>query len=119
VLRSSIMARSTRRAQAVELLLGRPVLPKCGDLRLRNDALLDDYFTDDYALHSPDGTFNRDEIEAYFAALRESFTDFMISRTQSPPEAGAEPPVPPPIVQHAQAKAVAGGNCSPATYRIP
>src|SRR6476646_8828351 len=47
-----------------------------------NDALLDDYFTDDYKLHSPAGTFNRDEIKAYFAALRESFTDFTISRAQ-------------------------------------
>jgi predicted ester cyclase len=47
-----------------------------------NDALLDDYFTDDYKLHSPAGAFNRDEIKAYFAALRESFTDFTISRAQ-------------------------------------
>jgi predicted ester cyclase len=47
-----------------------------------NDALLDDYFTDDYKLHSPAGDFNRDEIKAYFAALRESFTDFTISRAQ-------------------------------------
>jgi hypothetical protein len=47
-----------------------------------NDALLDDYFTDDYELHSPAGDFNRDEIKAYFAALRESFTDFTISRAQ-------------------------------------
>src|SRR5579862_4624846 len=36
-----------------------------------NDALLDDYFTDDYKLHSPAGDFSRDEIKAYFAALRE------------------------------------------------
>jgi hypothetical protein len=48
-----------------------------------NDALLDDYFTDDYKLHSPAGEFNRDEIRAYFAALRESFTDFTISRAQN------------------------------------
>ncbi len=47
-----------------------------------NDALLDDYYTDDYELHSPAGAFNRDEIKAYFAALRESFTDFTISRAQ-------------------------------------
>jgi predicted ester cyclase len=47
-----------------------------------NDALLDDYYTDDYKLHSPAGAFNRDEIKAYFAALRESFTDFTISRAQ-------------------------------------
>jgi len=47
-----------------------------------NDALLDDYFTDDYKLHSPAGDFSRDEIKAYFAALRESFTDFTISRAQ-------------------------------------
>jgi predicted ester cyclase len=47
-----------------------------------NDALLDDYYTDDYRLHSPAGDFNRDEIKAYFAALRESFTDFRISRAQ-------------------------------------
>ena len=47
-----------------------------------NDALLDDYYTDDYTLHSPAGAFNRDEIKAYFAALRESFTDFTISRAQ-------------------------------------
>ena len=47
-----------------------------------NDALLDDYYTDDYKLHSPAGTFNRAEIKAYFAALRESFTDFTISRAQ-------------------------------------
>lgn len=39
-----------------------------------NDALLDDYYTDDYKLHSPAGDFNRDEIKAYFAALRDSFT---------------------------------------------
>ena len=47
-----------------------------------NDALLDDYYTDDNKLHSPAGAFNRDEIKAYFAALRESFTDFTISRAQ-------------------------------------
>jgi len=40
-----------------------------------NDALLDEYYTDDYKLHSPAGEFNRDEIKKYFAALRESFTD--------------------------------------------
>jgi hypothetical protein len=38
----------------------------------RNDALLDEYFTDDYRPDSPVGTFNRDEIKAYFAALREA-----------------------------------------------
>jgi predicted ester cyclase len=47
-----------------------------------NDALLDDYFTEDYQLHSPAGDFDRDQIKAYFAALRESFTDFTISRAQ-------------------------------------
>ncbi len=47
-----------------------------------NDALLDEYYTDDYKLHSPAGDFNRDEIKAYFAALRDSFTDFTISRAQ-------------------------------------
>lgn len=47
-----------------------------------NDALLDAYYTDDYKLHSPAGAFNRDEIKAYFAALRESFTGFTISRAQ-------------------------------------
>ncbi len=47
-----------------------------------NDALLDEYYTDDYKLHSPAGDFNRDEIKAYFAALRESFTDYTIGRAQ-------------------------------------
>jgi hypothetical protein len=47
-----------------------------------NDALLDDYFTEDYQLHSPAGDFDRDQIKAYLAALRESFTDFTISRAQ-------------------------------------
>ena len=47
-----------------------------------NDALFYDYYTDDYQLHSPAGDFNREEIRAYFAALRESFTDFTISRAQ-------------------------------------
>jgi predicted SnoaL-like aldol condensation-catalyzing enzyme len=47
-----------------------------------NDALLDDYYTDDYKLHSPAGAFNRDEIKAYFAALRESFTGFTIKPAQ-------------------------------------
>jgi hypothetical protein len=47
-----------------------------------NHALFYDYYTDDYRLHSPTGDFNREEIRAYFAALRESFTDFTISRTQ-------------------------------------
>ena len=47
-----------------------------------NDALLDEYYTDEYKLHSPAGDFDRDEIKAYFAALRESFTDFTISRAQ-------------------------------------
>jgi predicted ester cyclase len=47
-----------------------------------NDALLDNYYAHDYKLHSPAGDFNRDEIKAYFAALRESFTDFTISRAQ-------------------------------------
>jgi Predicted ester cyclase len=48
----------------------------------RNDALLDDYYTDDYKLHSPAGDLNRDEIKAYFAALRESFSGFTMSRAQ-------------------------------------
>jgi hypothetical protein len=30
----------------------------------------------------PEGDFNRDEIKAYFAALRDSFTDFTIARAQ-------------------------------------
>jgi predicted ester cyclase len=47
-----------------------------------NDVLLDDYFTEDYQLHSPAGDFDRDQIKAYLAALRESFTDFTISRAQ-------------------------------------
>ena len=47
-----------------------------------NDGLLDAYFTDDYVLHSPAGEFNRDQIKAYFAALRASFSGFTISRAQ-------------------------------------
>src|SRR6476469_9281041 len=47
-----------------------------------NDALFYDYYTDDYRLHSPAGDFDREEIRAYFAALRKSFTDFTISRAQ-------------------------------------
>ena len=47
-----------------------------------NDALFYDYYTEDYQLHSPAGAFNRAEIRGYFAALRESFTDFTISRAQ-------------------------------------
>jgi predicted SnoaL-like aldol condensation-catalyzing enzyme len=47
-----------------------------------NDRLLDAYYTDDYILHSPAGEFNRDEIKAYFAALRASFSGFTISRAQ-------------------------------------
>jgi hypothetical protein len=57
-----------------------------------NDALLDDY-TDDYTLHSPAGAFNRDEIKTYFAALRESFTDFTISRAQILVDGPSSPPV--------------------------
>ena len=58
-----------------------------------NDALFYDYYTGDYRLHSPAGDFDREEIRAYFAALRESFTDFTIGRAQilstatSPPRA--------------------------------
>jgi len=47
-----------------------------------NDALFYEYYTEDYQLHSPAGAFNRAEIRAYFAALRESFTDLTISRAQ-------------------------------------
>jgi len=47
-----------------------------------NDAVFYDYYTDNYQLHSPAGDFNREEIRAYFAALRESFSDFTISRAQ-------------------------------------
>src|SRR4029077_240734 len=47
-----------------------------------NDALFYDYYTDDYQLHSPAGNFNREEIRGYFAALRDSFTGFTISRAQ-------------------------------------
>src|SRR5579864_414694 len=47
-----------------------------------NDALLDEYYTDDYRLHSPAGDFNRSQIKTYFAALRESFTGFTIRRAQ-------------------------------------
>jgi hypothetical protein len=58
-----------------------------------NDALFYDYSTDNYQLHGPAGDLNREEIRAYFAALRESFTDFTITRAQisstatSPPRA--------------------------------
>ena len=41
-----------------------------------NDRPFYDYYTEDYRLHSPAGQFNREEIRAYFAALRASFTDF-------------------------------------------
>src|SRR5246127_588288 len=47
-----------------------------------NDRLFYDYYTEGYRLHSPAGQFNREEIRAYFAALRESFTGFTISRAQ-------------------------------------
>jgi len=47
-----------------------------------NDRLFYDYYTEDYQLHSPAGQFNREEIRTYFAALRESFTDFTIRRAQ-------------------------------------
>ena len=47
-----------------------------------NDALFYEYYTDDYRLHSPAGDFDREEIRAYFAALRESFTGFTIGRAQ-------------------------------------
>ena len=47
-----------------------------------NDALFYDYFTEDYVLHSPAGEFNREQIRGYFAALRESFTGYTISRAQ-------------------------------------
>jgi predicted SnoaL-like aldol condensation-catalyzing enzyme len=47
-----------------------------------HDALFYAYYTDDYQLHSPAGDFNRDQIGAYFAALRESFTDFTLSRAE-------------------------------------
>jgi predicted ester cyclase len=47
-----------------------------------NDGLFYGYYTDDYQLHSPAGQFNREEIRTYFAALRESFTDFTIRRAQ-------------------------------------
>ena len=47
-----------------------------------NDGLFYDYYTDDYQLHSPAGQFNREEIRAYFAALRASFTDLTIRRAQ-------------------------------------
>ena len=47
-----------------------------------NDGLFYGYYTDDYQLHSPAGQFNREEIRTYFAALRESFTDFTIGRAQ-------------------------------------
>jgi predicted ester cyclase len=47
-----------------------------------NDRLFYDYYTEDYQLHSPAGQFNREEIRAYFAALRASFTDFTIRRAQ-------------------------------------
>jgi hypothetical protein len=46
------------------------------------DALFYEYYTDDYRLHSPAGDFDREEIRAHVAALRESFTDFTISRAQ-------------------------------------
>lgn len=47
-----------------------------------NDTLFYDYFAEDYVLHSPAGEFNREEIRGYFAALRESFTGYTISRAQ-------------------------------------
>jgi predicted ester cyclase len=47
-----------------------------------NDRLFYGYYTEDYQLHSPAGEFNREEIRAYFAALRASFTDFTIRRAQ-------------------------------------
>ena len=47
-----------------------------------NDALFDDYFTDDYVLHSPAGEFDREDLRTYFAALRTSFTGYTIRRAQ-------------------------------------
>ena len=47
-----------------------------------NDELFHRYYTDDYILHSPAGHFNREEIRGYFAALRDSFTGFTMSRAQ-------------------------------------
>jgi len=47
-----------------------------------NDALFYDYFTADYVLHSPAGEFDREDLRAYFAALRASFTDYTLSRAQ-------------------------------------
>src|ERR1700745_1473123 len=43
-----------------------------------NDGLVYDYYAEHHHSHSPAGDFNREEIRAYFAALRESFTDFTI-----------------------------------------
>jgi predicted ester cyclase len=75
--RSTIMATPDRTSLANGLVsIGEDAIAKS------NDPLLDGYYTDDYRLHSPAGDFNRDEIKAYFAALRESFTDFTISRAQ-------------------------------------
>ena len=48
----------------------------------QNDAMLRDYCTDDYVLHSPSGEMDREQLIAYFASLRTAFTDFQLVREQ-------------------------------------
>jgi hypothetical protein len=49
--------------------------------KLLGESGVDEYFTDDYVLHRPAGEFNRDQIMAYHAAHRASFSAFTILAT--------------------------------------
>jgi predicted ester cyclase len=47
-----------------------------------NDALLREYFAEDYVFHGPNGDLDFDALRAYFASLRAAFSDFRIVREQ-------------------------------------
>lgn len=51
-----------------------------GAVAKSNDALLNDYFTDDYKLDSPARRLQPRRDQGVFRPLRESFTGFTISR---------------------------------------
>src|SRR5258708_13196188 len=47
-----------------------------------DDVALRAYFSEDYAFHGPGGDLSFDQLRAYFASLRDAFSDLRIVRAQ-------------------------------------
>jgi predicted ester cyclase len=59
-------------------------LIRIGDVAIarEDDAALRGYFTENYVLHGPGGDRSFDDLRAYFASLRDAFSDLRVVREQ-------------------------------------